>query len=251
MAPNIWIFHILSAIIWAVSSQSLSDTPSKCCGEKGDRGPPGLQGSPGIPGFTGQPGFPGIKGERGLPGHDGFPGMPGVPGYGGVKGDKGESTVSELEELKKQITLMDGQLSALKSDVQNLASAQKKALLFSKVTFTEKKLFATNGFEGDYKETKSICSVAGGRLATPQNAEENEAVLSIVLHYNKMPYLGIHDIETKGSYKYLNGELIGYTNWNTEEPNSKHDGDDCVAMFTNGKWNVINCKENHLVICEF
>ncbi|XP_075466269.1 pulmonary surfactant-associated protein D-like [Ascaphus truei] len=201
-------------------------------GNEGPRGPVGEQGPPGLNGPPGPQGIAGIQGLRGAQ---------------GPQGEKGETGASALEALKIQILSMGGRLTALQITI----TAMIKALLFSRGTSAGDKFFVTNGVEGNYNDAKATCSKAGGQLASPLNSEENQAVSALSLQYKKKPFLGINDIETEGTFRYLTGELIGYSNWNPNEPNNDKGVEDCVEMYTTGKWNDKNCNEKHLVVCEF
>ncbi|KAM4636292.1 uncharacterized protein O3C94_017464 isoform 1-T1 [Discoglossus pictus] len=265
MAPNLQRGPFISAMFLVLFSQAVSDTPTMCSvvqglpglngrdgrdganGLKGDPGPPGAPGTPGIRGIPGPPGKAGPKGNQGDQGVAGPPGLTGSSGQTGQKGDKGDSAVSAVEVLQRQVDSLGGQLSSLQSNM----AAQKKALLFSRGVTGGAKLFVTNGKEVSYNEAKSSCSNAGGQMAEPRNVEENQALLTIAVQYGKIMWLGINDIQTEGSFRYLDGASISYSNWNTGEPNNSHGAENCVVMLVNGLWNDGNCDSKLLTVCEF
>ncbi|XP_063289939.1 pulmonary surfactant-associated protein D-like [Pelobates fuscus] len=242
---HFWIlgFIALTVPFVAASNQICQDISNNTCavisfakdgntgpqGEKGERGPIGLQGPLGPPGI---PGPPGLKGEQGSP---------------GPKGDTGDSGASALEALKLKVASMEQQLRS----VQDKLEVQKKALVFSKGASSGDKIYITNGKEANYNDGKAICSSAGGQLASPTNAEENQAVLSLDLLNNKSAFLGINDIQTEGTFRYPNGVIIRFSNWYTGEPNDTSGNEDCVEMYSSGLWNDRSCAEIRLVICEF
>ncbi|KAM4636301.1 pulmonary surfactant-associated protein D-like isoform 1-T1 [Discoglossus pictus] len=246
---------LLSAIV-LFFSQALCESPTQCSviqglpglngrdGRDGLKGDPGPPGETGIRGIAGPPGKVGPKGNEGVKGNDGAKGPPGSTGQ---KGEKSNSNFPALETLKQQVASMDGRLSTLQSNI----AAQKKALLFSRGTNAGDKLFVTNGVETNYNGAKTTCSGAGGHVASPRNAEENQAVLAIASQYSKLPFLGLNDIVSEGSFRHPNGEPVGYTNWNPGEPNNVLGAEDCVEMHTSGRWNDRNCEEKRLIICEF
>ncbi|XP_053307076.1 pulmonary surfactant-associated protein D-like [Spea bombifrons] len=157
------------------------------------------------------------------------------------RGDQG------LDVLKYQVISIRQQFQSLKI----AAEAQKKALVFSKGASCGDKIYVTNDQEVTYKEAVQICSKAGGQLASPRNRAENDAVLAISLEKKKRPFLGINDIQSEGSFRYINGKAIGYSNWYPGEPNNQYQNEDCVEMYATGEWNDKDCKEKRLVICEF
>lgn len=113
------------------------------------------------------------------------------------------------------------------------------------------KVFVTNGYEGTFDDLKQKCLQAGGQLASPRNAEENAAVQQIVVLHKKLVFLGITDIQTEGKFKYLNGEAIVYSNWQSGEPNNDKGKENCVEVYVSGKWNDKSCGEKRLLLCEF
>uniref|UniRef100_A0A8C3T0N5 C-type lectin domain-containing protein n=1 Tax=Chelydra serpentina TaxID=8475 RepID=A0A8C3T0N5_CHESE len=186
-------------------------------GRDGKDGPKGEKGDQGIEIFTycSPVGQTGLRGISGLPGKDGSPGSKGDRGAEGPKGDCGG-----------------------------------RAWIFMNGKNAGEKTFQANGSEGDFETSKATCSQAGGLLASPRNSAENTAIQQIVVRHNKAAYVGINDIETEGSFKYLSGEAIGYSNWAGGEPNNLGT-EDCVEIYSDGRWNDKSCHEKRLIICEF
>uniref|UniRef100_A0A8C0J1A9 C-type lectin domain-containing protein n=1 Tax=Chelonoidis abingdonii TaxID=106734 RepID=A0A8C0J1A9_CHEAB len=188
-------------------------------GRDGKEGPKGEKGSQGLQGLKGSQGPPGKMGPAGLVGGKGS------PGEKGTKGDIGRSNV--------EISLCF------------------LVIMFPNGRIVGEKIFMTSGYEGNFDSLKQRCSQAGGQLASPRNAAENAAIQQIVVLYNKSVFLGINDIQTEGRFKYLNGENIVYSNWQTGEPNNDKGIEDCVEVHSSGKWNDKSCGEKRLIVCEF
>uniref|UniRef100_A0A2H6NCC9 C-type lectin domain-containing protein n=1 Tax=Micrurus carvalhoi TaxID=3147026 RepID=A0A2H6NCC9_9SAUR len=231
-------------------------------GLKGALGPPGAQGKVGAPGPAGVKGSVGEKGAKGDMGVKGLQGPPGPqgpvgkPGSPGTKGDKGatgergikgDSDLSEVNLLKTKVSALEGQLKSLQA---NFTKYQKVAA-FPDGHIVGSKVFKTSGYEGNFDDLREKCAQAGGQLATPRNAAENDAIQKIVLLYNKMAFLGIADLKTEGTFKYLNGQPLSYVNWFPGEPNNHSGKENCVELFSNGKWNNKSCVEKRLLVCEF
>ncbi|XP_019490120.1 PREDICTED: pulmonary surfactant-associated protein D-like [Hipposideros armiger] len=113
------------------------------------------------------------------------------------------------------------------------------------------KVFKTGGFEKTFADAQQICTQAGGQLASPRSAAENEAVRQLASAHNKAAYLSMTDARTEGTFIYPTGEPLVYSNWGPGEPNNDGNAEHCVEIYTNGKWNDKNCGEQRLVICEF
>uniref|UniRef100_A0A8C0FVR1 C-type lectin domain-containing protein n=1 Tax=Chelonoidis abingdonii TaxID=106734 RepID=A0A8C0FVR1_CHEAB len=185
----------------------------------------------GLPGSDGKDGAKGEKGDLGIEiftycspvGQIGLPGLPGKDGSPGPKGDRGaEGPKGDCGGTGKHLTV-----------------------------HTQKLFCSTNGAEGDFETSKATCSQAGGLIASPRNSAENSAIQQIVVRHNKVAYIGINDIQTEGSFKYLSGEAIEYSNWAAREPNNVGGIEDCVEVYSDGRWNDKSCNEKRLIICEF
>ncbi|NQT51654.1 PEP-CTERM sorting domain-containing protein [bacterium] len=85
-----------------------------------------------------------------------------------------------------------------------------------------------------------------GHLAAVDNANENEAVRGVGGQDNK--WIGFHDSDqtstldgtamgaTEGTFQWVTGDAVTYTNWNTTEPNNSS-GEDAAHITSGGGWN--------------
>ncbi|XP_060498334.1 pulmonary surfactant-associated protein D [Panthera onca] len=245
--------------------------PQGTPGPKGEAGPKGDVGVPGMQGSAGPRGPPGVKGERGAPGERGAtgnagavgpagatgpPGPPGAKGPSGPKGDrgapgdkgaKGESGLPDITALRQQVEALCGQVQHL----QNAFSQYRKVELFPNGRGVGEKIFKTGGIEKSFEDAQQVCIQAGGQMASPRSAAENDALQQLVTVENKAAFLSITDIKTEGKFIYPTGEPLVYSNWAPGEPNNNGGAENCVEIFTNGKWNDKACGEQRLVVCEF
>uniref|UniRef100_A0A8C3FIG2 C-type lectin domain-containing protein n=1 Tax=Chrysemys picta bellii TaxID=8478 RepID=A0A8C3FIG2_CHRPI len=132
-------------------------------------------------------------------------------------------------------------------DLQGL----KMILLFPNGMTVSEKIFKTESSKGNFETSKAACSKVGGLLASPRNSAENSAIQQIAARHKKMPFLGINDIQTEGTFKHLNGEALGYSNWALNKPDNSEGIEDCVEVRPSGKWNDKSCAEKQLIICEY
>ncbi|KAM5240211.1 pulmonary surfactant-associated protein D-like isoform 2-T6 [Hipposideros larvatus] len=227
--------------------------PAGPMGKPGPPGPAGPQwnngsaGEPGPKGDTGPRGTAGALGPQGPPGARGPPGLKGDRGATGDKGAKGESGLPDITALRQQVVALQTQVQRLQRDF----SQYKKAVMFPDGRSVGVKIFKTGGFEKAFADAQQICTQAGGQLASPRSAAENEAVRQLASAHNKNAFLSMTDARTEGKFTYPTGEPLVYSNWGPGEPNNKNGGEDCTEIFLNGKWNDMDCKEKRLVICEF
>lgn len=96
-------------------------------------------------------------------------------------------------------------------------------------------------------EAEAYCESLGGHLATISDANENEAVYSIMRELGfESAYFGYSDHISQGTWKWVTDENITYTNWASGEPNNYpsleyYGSREPYAMFyskyTDAKWN--------------
>ena len=93
---------------------------------------------------------------------------------------------------------------------------------------------------GTYADAENYCKSLGGYLASITSQEENDFLYDYICSKSiESAYFGLTDRETEGTWKWVNGEDLSYTNWTSGEPNVES-GDEDYAMFdskfTTGKW---------------
>lgn len=76
-------------------------------------------------------------------------------------------------------------------------------------------------------------------LAIVDNEELNEF---LSLNAKGHSWIGLQDKSNEGSFIWIDGEALAYSNWNAGEPNDLGD-EDCAEIRpnTNGKWNDLRC----------
>ncbi|XP_040177026.1 pulmonary surfactant-associated protein D-like isoform X2 [Rana temporaria] len=137
-------------------------------------------------------------------------------------------------------------------DLQNKVKELQTAFLFFKGRARSgDKIYLSDGGQGNFTDARDRCTDAGGQIATPKNADENEAVRSITNDYDVIAFLGINKLETDGTYRCPSGDAISYTNWKKNAPSNKQVTPDCLELQKTGKWNEIACQFKRLIICEF
>lgn len=236
-------FLFLSVVAASYAEMATTDAPNTCpvmaCSCPGLNGFPGKDGRDGAKGEKGEPGqgLRGLQGPPGKLGPAGLPGLPGSKGAMGPKGDPGESAECDTSKIDSKIAVLQAELRKLKNWM--LLSLSEKV---------GKKYFVSSGKIMSLDKAKALCSQFQASVATPRNAEENAAIQRIA---KDRAYLGVTDERTEGLFVDMTGKRVGYTNWNDGEPNNVGDGENCVVLLSNGKWNDVTCSSSFLVICEF
>lgn len=121
-------------------------------------------------------------------------------------------------------------------------------LTFSLGKKSGKKFYVTNGEKMPFSRVKALCAQLQATVATPKNAEENEAIRDVA---TDSVFLGITDEVTEGQFMYVTGGRLTYSNWKRDEPNNYGSGEDCVILLKDGVWNDISCSSSFQAVCEF
>uniref|UniRef100_A0A452UEB9 Surfactant protein D n=1 Tax=Ursus maritimus TaxID=29073 RepID=A0A452UEB9_URSMA len=237
-----WPLRSLGAEVKTYSQRAAASTCTLVMCSPVENGLPGRDGRDGREGPRGEKGDPGPAGAMGPPGPPGAKGPPGLKGDRGAPGDKGAKGESGL--LGKVASVRLG--SSRGPD-----SLLRLVELFPNGRAVGEKIFKTGGFEKTFEDAQQVCMQAGGQMASPRSAAENEALQQLATAQNKAAFLSMTDIKTEGKFTYPTGEPLVYSNWAPGEPNDNGGSEDCVEIFTNGKWNDKNCREQRLVVCEF
>lgn len=114
----------------------------------------------------------------------------------------------------------------------------------------------------------------GAHTVSFQSAQENQAVIDALYNSPYTPanyaiWIGFGDAASEGNFVWLDGAPVNYTNWNGGEPNNQipsccnipfigcvpadircSQGEDCVQMYGDGKWNDLGCDANSISVIE-
>ncbi len=105
-----------------------------------------------------------------------------------------------------------------------------------------------------WKEAKEYCESLGGHLATITSKEENDSVYEFVKQSGyRDAFFGFTDEAEEGTWQWVTGEPVDYTNWKDGEPNDDAGTEDYAMFYHNyeDKWNDWNFSEVTAFICEW
>uniref|UniRef100_A0A7N4PPT7 C-type lectin domain-containing protein n=1 Tax=Sarcophilus harrisii TaxID=9305 RepID=A0A7N4PPT7_SARHA len=152
--------------------------------------------------------------------------------------------------LENQSSITDEQLKNI-SELQMRVLKLETALdLYGSAVQVGKKFFATSGLASDFSTANKTCYMFGGAIATPRNADENAAILKLVIKHNTYGFIGLMEGKTQGTFHYLDGTTLRYSNWYPGTPDGQG-SENCVEMYTDGTWNDRYCSKSRLTLCEF
>ena len=94
------------------------------------------------------------------------------------------------------------------------------------------------GRKWDWQRCEDDAQLQHAHLVTINNSDEQYWLLK-TFPLNKRCWIGYTDDETEGDWKWSSGEVSGYENWNSGEPNNTDDCEDYAIMRPDGTWNDV------------
>lgn len=90
----------------------------------------------------------------------------------------------------------------------------------------------------NWEEAKAYCESLGGHLATITSKEEEDKILNLLESSDiKVVWLGADDLNSTGSFNWVNGEAFNYSNWAVNEPNNDNGVEHYLVMYkVEGNW---------------
>ena len=101
----------------------------------------------------------------------------------------------------------------------------------------------------DFDTAFDACSTAGAHLVPIHDATEN----ALVQAANGEGWIGFDDLQTEGTFHWVDASTPTYTNWNqgTHEPNDSNHDEDCAYIHEDdGTWNDTACSDTRKGLCE-
>uniref|UniRef100_A0A803SZJ7 Mannose receptor C-type 1 n=1 Tax=Anolis carolinensis TaxID=28377 RepID=A0A803SZJ7_ANOCA len=102
-----------------------------------------------------------------------------------------------------------------------------------------------------FAEANHTCIKEGAYLTSVEDRYEQAYLTSLVgLRPETYFWIGLSDIQEKGTFIWTNGEPIKFTHWNSEMPGRKPG---CVAMTTGisgGLWDLLKCEKKAKFLCK-
>jgi len=106
-------------------------------------------------------------------------------------------------------------------------------------------------YVGDAKtwhNAKADCEARGGHLATMSDATEDTFVYN--LGGQQRIWFGFTDEGHEGTWVWITGEPVTYTNWYSGEPNNTN-GNEHYTEYITSQWNDVPASSNKAYVCEF
>ncbi|MHA2296059.1 MAG: lectin-like protein [Candidatus Hodarchaeales archaeon] len=101
-----------------------------------------------------------------------------------------------------------------------------------------------------WTDAKADCEARGGHLVTISSNEENDFVSGLT-EPDTSVWIGFTDEENEGDWRWITGEPVTYTNWDSSEPNDAPPGEDHAELYSSGKWNDLPGDYGGYYVCEW
>ena len=89
----------------------------------------------------------------------------------------------------------------------------------------------------DWDSAREFCTKLGGHLVTITSAEENNAVLELMLKAGKeFAWIGASDLVEEGNWFWITGESFDYTNWADSQPDNYNGSQNYGVLWADGMW---------------
>ncbi|XP_064113639.1 hepatic lectin-like [Macrobrachium nipponense] len=104
----------------------------------------------------------------------------------------------------------------------------------------------------DWVTAQSMCKTYGSELVKITSQGENDFIKGKI--GNSGFWIGLNDRATENSFKWsVDNSTIGdngnYSSWAVGQPDNNY-GQDCVVIYSDGKWDDDECYSDHCYICE-
>ncbi len=86
-----------------------------------------------------------------------------------------------------------------------------------------------------WADAQAVSVANGGHLAIINSAAENTYLANLLTIQSA--YIGLSDSGTEGTFKWVDGSGLGYTNWYPGQPNDYQAYQDYVELLASGEWN--------------
>ncbi len=102
--------------------------------------------------------------------------------------------------------------------------------------------------------SEDLCQTVGYHLAGVNSAAENAWVDATADGYSTDKWwFGFNDLDREGTWQWIDGSTVSYSDWHSGEPNDSGGGEDCGQFnrYTDLTWNDEPCSYSLYSICEF
>ncbi|MEM8909326.1 MAG: lectin-like protein, partial [Bacteroidota bacterium] len=101
--------------------------------------------------------------------------------------------------------------------------------------YNNSKYYCTETNDYTWAQAKAWAESKGGHLAIVDDLAENDFIQSVIIA--DFGWIGLTDEVNEGTYRWVDGQISTFFNWNSGEPNNSGGNEDYVRLLkSNGKW---------------
>jgi len=100
----------------------------------------------------------------------------------------------------------------------------------------------------NYLIALTSCIGLGGTLATIENQAEQDALATLTDPDGA--YIGLTDFLNEGTFAWVDGTAMGFTNWYFNAPNNGNDNQHCVWIRPDDEWDDVRCETERAFVCQ-
>lgn len=107
------------------------------------------------------------------------------------------------------------------------------------------------GVSKTWMDAEVACQSYGGHLASIADQQENDFIVSLIIHYHV--WIGFNDRDNENSFIWMDGSTSQWTNWGEGEPNNAGTrGEHCTEIRgrQSPKWNDNRCSITNKYVCK-
>ena len=95
----------------------------------------------------------------------------------------------------------------------------------------------------NWLDAQSSCAIWGGDLTSITTERENNYLYTIIPDTVSNCWIGLNDRDVEGTYTWIDGTELGYTNWTSIMSNNSNNV--CVQIKNTGEgyWHSVNCED--------
>merc|ERR1712215_277152 len=115
-------------------------------------------------------------------------------------------------------------------------------------TQVESKCYKVVAGSANYIAAITGCVAEGATLATIQSQAEQDGVYALT--GGTGAWIGLADVLEEGTFSWVDGAAVSYTNWRPNQPNNGGGNQHCAWIRPDGGWDDVVCGKTNAYVCQ-
>merc|ERR1712236_31545 len=115
-------------------------------------------------------------------------------------------------------------------------------------TQVESKCYKVVAGPANYIAAITGCVAEGATLATIQSQAEQDGVYALT--GDTGAWIGLADVLDEGTFSWVDGAAVSYTNWRPNQPNNGGGNQHCAWIRPDGGWDDVVCGKTNAYVCQ-